>query len=322
MTTHSRLTTFSVCTLLAGFCSIACNLADDEPYDPGETEGTDGTDGGAAGCFEAAANQCLPQQEFIGIFEEGDADVVLIDDPQASVGVGPNAWLVSVQSSADWVGSYMYDGGTCTVGCGWCQEGQSLCHGGFDGNMLPNCYTCLPPDTEDIGEQCATFVAAACTAPSDDDGGLDETGDDGLDETGDDGLDETTGPQDYDCAGWDPAGAVDLAPVRGTFVVDAGVVQEIASYFGEPLADCDDTKFGQTADGHFAIRRMASGGMLAQLGLRPGDTIVALDGKDMADVDTIANTAVSLFLGETMTTGFTLTYRRGRSKSQLRILVR
>lgn len=67
---------------------------------------------------------------------------------------------------------------------------------------------------------------------------------------------------------------------------------------------------------------MANNGLLAQLGLRPGDTIVALDGKAMADVDTIANTAVSLFLAEKVTRGFTVTYRRGRSKSQIRVLVR
>lgn len=49
--------------------SIACNLADD--HEPQPIAGTGGADdSGAAGCFEAAANRRLPQQEFVGVFEE------------------------------------------------------------------------------------------------------------------------------------------------------------------------------------------------------------------------------------------------------------
>ncbi|MBL4686490.1 MAG: hypothetical protein JKY37_17980 [Nannocystaceae bacterium] len=43
-----------------------------------------------------------------------------------------------------------------------------------------------------------------------------------------------------------------------------------------------------TTANNYSIRRMVSDGLLAQLGLRPGDTILALDGKDMADADTIS----------------------------------
>lgn len=303
--------------------ACACNLTDNTP--PGDLPGTGGTDDGAAGCFEAAAGQCLPGQQFIGSFQEGDADVVLVDDPEASVGVGPNAWLVSVGSSADWVGSYEYDGGSCTVGCGWCAQGQSLCHGGFDEDMYPKCPLCLGAGVDDPGDQCATWIEA-CPEAGDDEGGLDETGgdeDSGRNggETGDEGLDETSGAE-YDCALWDPAGAVSVGPHPGTMVVDMELVEEIVEYFGDPLADCDNTRFGQQADGYFAVRRMSSTGLLAKIGLREGDAILALDGERMSDPDTVASAAVALFLGNKITEGFTLTYRRGRATEQLRVLVR
>jgi len=56
---------------------------------------------------------------------------------------------------------------------------------------------------------------------------------------------------------------------------------------------------------------MAPKGLLAQMGLRPGDTILAIDGERMNDLDTIAATAFDLFLGRRVTSGFTLAIHRG-----------
>jgi hypothetical protein len=151
------------------------------------------------------------------------------------------------------------------------------------------------------------------------DDGLDETGadgdsdsDDGLDETGSDGgTGETGGLLEYDCSQWKPSGAVTL-DARGNVAVDAALVEEIAVHYGDPLAVCDDTSFRQTSTGHFVIARMATNGLLAQMGLLPDDVILAIDGEPMIDIDTIAATTVDLFLGSRVTSGFTLTIGRGR----------
>ena len=61
-----------------------------------------------------------------------------------------------------------------------------------------------------------------------------------MDETGaDDDMDEPGALPEYDCAQWDPNGAVTL-DVKGNAIVDAAIVEEIAVHYGDPLADCDD----------------------------------------------------------------------------------
>lgn len=57
---------------------------------------------------------------------------------------------------------------------------------------------------------------------------------------------------------------------------------------------------------------MTNTGLLAQMGLRVNDVILAIDGEPMTDIDTIAATTVDLFLGSRVTSGFTLTIGRGR----------
>lgn len=65
-------------------------------------------------------------------------------------------------------------------------------------------------------------------------------------------------------------------------------------------------------NGGFAVARMTNTGLLAQMGLRVNDVILAIDGEPMTDIDTIAATTVDLFLGSRVTSGFTLTIGRGR----------
>ena len=293
----------------------ACNLVDDEPPTVEDTEGTGDSECQAQ--LELAAAECLPGMQLFATYDEGSSNVLLVDDPEVSVGVGPGAWLIQVSGSADYIGSYQHEGESCTVGCGWCQPGESLCHSGLDENGVPQgCMLCIPFGIPDLGAQCAQFMEACQGEGLDEtgsDGGLDETGSDGgLDETGsDDDMNESEGLLEYDCAQWDPSGAVTL-DAKGNAVVDATIVEEIAVHYGDPLADCDGTSFRQRSDGYFSIGSMAPNGLLAQMGLRPGDTILAIDGEPMNDIDTIAATAVDLFLGSRVTSGFTVAIHRGR----------
>jgi hypothetical protein len=304
----------------------ACNLVDDQPTDPIDHTGTDGGAGEAA-CLEAAVevqSQCVSPLQFVAVWDEGNSTMILADDPAAAVGVGPNGWLVKIVSSADYVGTYQFDGGNCTIGCGWCQPGQSLCYTGLDENGVPDCMLCIEGWVPDPGAQCALHVAA-CPDGLDDTGGgegLDETGADGdLDETGAGLLDDGEEPAHYDCSHWDPVGAVTRDP-RGSRIVDAAIVEEIAAHYGDPLADCDGTSFKQQPDGYFAVATIATNGLLAQLGLLPGDAILAIDGVPMNDIDILASTAVELFMGSRVTSGFTLAVGRGRERFAWSIQVR
>jgi hypothetical protein len=324
-TNHRTSTILSVTLAVLAAGVTACNLVDDEP--PGQPADTDG-EAGESECLaiaEQVQNQCLPPQQFIAMWDEGNSSMILIDDPAASVGIGPGGWLVQVGSSADYIGSYQFDGDTCTIGCGWCLPGQSLCHAGFDDEGLPRCMMCVPSDNADPGAACAQHLAACI----DEESGLDETGSDGsdsdggADETGADEGDsgDTQGLLEYDCSHWDPTGAA-VVDARGTMILDAAIIEDVAAHYGDPLANCDDTSFRQQSDGHFAIGRMAPNGLLAQMGLVPGDTVLAIDGVLMNDIDTIAATTVDLFLGSRITSGFTLTIGRGRERIARTVLVR
>lgn len=88
----------------------ACNLVDDEPPDLGHDSDTDGARQGRSGqgragqaeCLAAAEqiqSQCLPPQQFIAMWNEGNSAMILVDDPAASVGIGPGGWLVQVGRS-------------------------------------------------------------------------------------------------------------------------------------------------------------------------------------------------------------------------------
>jgi hypothetical protein len=235
---------------------------------------------------------------------------------------------VQVASSADYIGTYQLEGDTCTIGCGWCQPGQQLCHTGVNENGVPGCFMCLAGDVPDPGAECAAFLSVpSCAGGLDEpDGGLDDTGgsDDGLDETGDsdDGLHEGEGLLGYDCSQWAPADAVTLDTRGSGVVVDAALVEEIAAHYGDPLADCDDTRFRRRSDGYLAISNMATNGLLARVGLFPGDIILAIDGRAMGDLDTVASTMAELFLGNRVTSAFTVTIGRGRERITKTIRVR
>jgi hypothetical protein len=303
--------------VLIGSGVTACNLVDDEPPTTTNNQETDGM--AVSECqaqLEAVAPECLPGMQVFATYDEGSSNVLLVDDPAVSVGVGPNAWLIQVSGSADYIGSYQHEGESCSFGCSWCQAGESLCHSGLDENGVPQgCTLCIPWGVPDLGVQCGQFMAACQDEGLDEtgsDGGLDETGPDGgLDETGPDGgINEPEGLLEYDCAQWEPNGAVTL-DAKGNATVDAAIVEEIVVHHGDPLADCDGTTIRRRSDGYFAIGSMAPNGLLAQMGLQPGDTILAIDGQPMNDLDTIAATAVDLFLGSRITSGFFLAIRRG-----------
>jgi hypothetical protein len=155
------------------------------------------------------------------------------------------------------------------------------------------------------------------SADVDGDGDGDGDGGGGADTTGGDDA----GVLDYDCADWDPSGAV-TRDARGNAIVDGALVEELAAHFGDPLADCDDTAFYRQSDGYFAVSRRSQKGVLAQIGIEPGDVILALDGVAMDDLDQIAKATVDLFLGHRITSGFSLTIARGRTKLVRQILVR
>lgn len=166
---------------------------------------------------------------------------------------------------------------------------------------------CVAYGTPDIGEQCATFIAA-CT-------GLDETGseseDDGVDETGaDSGVMQVADPEAFDCRDWDLADAV-VFDDRGGVIVDAALVELAAAHLGEPLAKCDGTRFRRRSDGYFEVSALAATGLLARIGLEQGDMILSVDGEPMHDADRVVSKAMELFMGSRPASEITLVVLRG-----------
>lgn len=292
---------------------LACSLVDDEP--PVADAGDTGPDSDVClAQLETAEAQCLDGMIFYSTFGEGGGSIILIDDPGATVGVGPDAWLVQVGVEADYVASYQVDGATCSAGCGWCNPGESVCHQGFAENGFPiGCLMCVPYGTPDMGAQCAAFIAVCA--------GVDETGaDDGADETGaesDSGEMDLADPDAFDCRDWDLDGAVVLDE-RGDVIVDASIIEMAAAHFGEPLAKCDGTKFRRRADGYFEISAMAASGLLARIGLARGDVIFTVDGEPMRGADRVVSKAMDSFMGARPTSELMLVVlRRGETIDKL-----
>ena len=80
----------------------ACDLVDYEPPEDPNEQDADGQ-AGEAECLEIAEqiqSQCLPPQQFIAMWDEGNSSMILVGDPAANVGIGPGGWLVQVASSA------------------------------------------------------------------------------------------------------------------------------------------------------------------------------------------------------------------------------
>ena len=227
--------------------------------------------------------------------------MTLIDDPVASVGVGPGGWLVQVGTSADWIGDYEGSEGSCQWGCAWCDQGQSLCHGGFAEDGTPTCFLCLPTDNSPewivaAGQACATFVAnnPSCDGGTPPGGAGGTSGGGGADESG--GADGSSGSAgaEYDCNLWDIAGAA--SATRTTITLDEATLEEAVQHFGAPLTDCDDTRFSQDSSGYFVLSRTSSAGLLSQMGLQVGDRIETVNGDPILSADDAANQVVKLSL--------------------------
>lgn len=303
---------------------MACNLSEDEPP---ETTSVGTTGLGPEACFENAQEQqlqCVSMgMQWIQEWDGLDYNMLLIDDPKGSVGVGGGV-LINVSSSADYVGNYQFDGGSCTIGCGWCQPGQSFCFKEFDDDGFPVCGACIEPG-ENAPAICEDFLLACQgTDPT----GADTTGSDESSGAETDGADTSGGVLDdepptleYECAGWDSVDAVSIDG-RGVVYVDPSVVEEIATNYGDPLALCEDTRFSRRSDGHYEISRMSSTGVLAQMGLRPGDVVLYLDGEVMSSLDAVARATADLFYDDRPAGRFTLTIQRGRQKKALNVVVR
>lgn len=295
-------------TALLASCALACSLVDDDQPPVADTGDTGPDEDVCLAQLETAADECLPGMIFHSMLEGGGGSMILIDDPGASVGVGPDAWLIQVGTEADYVASYQFEGATCSAGCGWCNPGESICHQGFDETGTPmGCLMCVPYGTPDMGTQCAAFMAA-CT-------GQDETGadDDGADETGaesDSGAMEIADPDAFDCRGWDLDDAVVLDD-RGDVIIDAAIVELAAAHFGEPLAKCDGTRFRSRSDGYFEVSALSGNGLLARIGLQQGDVVLAVDGEPMRGADRVISKAMDLFMGAHPASQLTLVVRRG-----------
>jgi hypothetical protein len=298
--------------LASGF--LACSLVDDEPpvADTGDTGSAEDV---CLEQLEAAEAQCKPGMNFEAMIEEGGGSIVLIDDPSATVGVGPNAWLVQVATAADYIASYRPGGITCSAGCGWCKKGESICHQGFDESGTPiGCMMCVPYGTPDMGAQCAAFMDACEgldeTGPDDD--GADETGADetGTDSDSDSGAMAVADLETFDCRDWDLEDAV-VVDERGNVTIDAAIVELAAAHLGEPLAKCDGMRFRRRSDGYFEVSALATNGLLARIGLARGDVIVAVDGESMRGADRIVSKAMDLFMGARPASELTFVVLRG-----------
>lgn len=279
-----------ITVLVCATSMFACNLVDDEP--PMSTSATD-TDNATAGlnptgeggvtCDVAEALAvCQPPLQATVQWVDAGGTMVLVDDPAATVGVGPG--LVQVNSSADYVGTYVDAGGTCLASCAWCQPGQSYCHSGLTDEGFPECGQCLPFDLPDVGYQCAAVISACMGGGGTIGGGTTGSSDLGFDETGE---------ESFTCTDWDPKGGV-VAEGAARFLVDPGLVFRIADDGGLPLSECDGTKFRRTSGGRFMISKMASDGFLGLLGFAPGDVIEGIGDVELSGMDEIVQSVQGL----------------------------
>lgn len=277
-----------ICLILAAHS--ACGIMDDDqPPPPGTT--TSEIPETCQEELDAIPGQCLPGMNIYATVHDGDSNIVLIDDPAATVGVGPGAWLVQAATESDFIASYSTQGGECSAGCGWCNPGESLCHQGLDDNgAVVGCWMCLPFGTPDMGSQCAEF-AAACM----------DNSDDGLDETG-------AGYGSYDCSQWDLTDAVSKDP--NNIFVDRWIVEELTDHAGAPLVDCDQTRFRQQEEGYFVLSHTTPGSLFSRMGLQPNDVILTIDSEPMNGADVILSAMMGLVDSQD---GFAFTFQRGQN---------
>lgn len=312
----NRSVTLTTALLTSGL--LACSLVDDDEPPSGGVGDTGNVDVCIAQ-LQTAEGVCEPGMTFASMFDGGGGSIILIDDPGATIGVGPDAWLVQVGAAADFIASHTVDDSTCSAGCGWCEPGQSVCHQGLDETGKPvGCLLCVAYGTPDPGVQCAAFMAVC--------DGLDETGadDDGADETGaeiDSSVMEIGDPDAFDCRDWDLEQAV-VVDEQGTLILDAAIVEMAAAHLGEPLAKCDGTRFRQRSDGYFEISALAPSGLLARVGLERGDVILGIDGESMHGADRVVAKAMDAFMGGRPTSKLELVVLRGTKTIDIVVRIR
>jgi hypothetical protein len=134
-------------------------------------------------------------------------------------------------------------------------------------------------------------------------------------------LDAPDGPSSYDCTLWQLDGGV-KRDERGVLELDAALVEDIAIFQGEPLALCDGTRFRRRTDGFFELSKRSDHGLLARMGLAPGDVVLAIDGEPMNELDVVMRTVGSLFSPGASTSGFTILIGRGDRRFVKNVRVR
>jgi hypothetical protein len=141
-----------------------CVGGDDEPDDPDEVTdaSTDAPVGGGIDVCQAAADEhfaaCIAGGEawFLDTDTPG-GHAIPRDDPSA---MPLDGGVFLPVAASDWVGSYGFDGGTCTVGCATCQRGQAACMGTLTADGRPSCLFCIPAAEADPQAACVGFLAA------------------------------------------------------------------------------------------------------------------------------------------------------------------
>lgn len=125
-------------------------------------------------------------------------------------------------------------------------------------------------------------------------------------------VDFCSAPQSPNCEDWTPATSVTLDPETGETVVDRTFVAALVEDTG-PLLGCDSARFEHLATGGFRVVDVTRGDLMSALGLRDGDTFVALNGYELDDDADVTLTFARLWLFEDET-HYSLELRRnGRS---------
>lgn len=177
---HSPSTFVGIALTVLVSLATACTFDDaddsDTPWEPSQTDDGTAEPDECLASVEQVQSTCEPPQQLFFMFDAGTS-MVLVDDPLASMQVGPGAWLVEVPTASHYVGSQHYDDGHCSAGCGYCQPGQSLCHSGAFAADVSGCMLCLPWGTPDADDQCAELLDVCVGAANGSDaesGGSDE----------------------------------------------------------------------------------------------------------------------------------------------------
>jgi hypothetical protein len=322
---RNHRTSFAAPLLATLVAVCACGTSDDQPPPPPPID--------TASCFDVAAEiaaACIDKGMNVVLdFNGGTGHVILVDDPSGSIDIGGIGFLIDADADANWVGDYEFDGGDCTVGCSWCDTGQSLCHGGFDSNGQIQCALCLNPAEGDVVQTCTDWLrecnpdgvggsgGSGAAGGSGGSGAAPPGGSSGAGAGAPGGTED--GDAEYDCESWNPAGAA-LQDGSGRVFVDRNVVAQITAHFGNPLV-CEGTKFRLTESGHYQLSRASSTGVLAQMGLRVGDVLLRSNGVELDSLDAVADLVADMFYGPQIRSQFTLTYERGRRTQQLVVLI-